>query len=112
MHHVPPLLDGDGTGDENADTVRARRERVLDAAERSTKATSLAEAAEIASEALAQRISSLLGTTMDRLEPQKPMHSYGIDSWVAQIFDVDLPVFDILGGATLASAGMLIAQKV
>jgi hypothetical protein len=122
MHHVPALSDdggADGDADADADTVKARRARALDAAERLTKAASRAEAAEIASEALAQRLSSLLGTTVDRLEPQKPMHSYGIDSlsaievrnWVAQIFDVDLPVFDILGGATLASAGTYIAQK-
>lgn len=130
MHHVPPLPlvsegggqpgHGDGRGaDDDPSAVRSRRLRALNAAEMMATA-SLAEAAEIASEALAHRTSSLLGTPEDRVDAEKPMHSYGIDSlsaidirnWVWQVFDVELPVFEILGGATFVSAGMSIARKV
>lgn len=115
MHHVSPLDDIEE--DDSAET--ARRENVLDTAEKLAAAGSLAEAAEIVSKALAHRVSVILGTSEDRLDEQKPMHSYGIDSlsaidirnWVGKMFNVDMPVFDILGGATFASAGMEIAHK-
>lgn len=119
MHHIPALTDPQGSisGDDSAD--RAQGKRALEVAERLAAAGSLAEGAEVVSEALAQRISVLLGTAEDRLDAQKPMHSYGLDSlsaidvrnWVGKVFDVDMPVFEILG-ATFASAGMSIARKV
>ncbi|KAK3326763.1 KR domain-containing protein [Apodospora peruviana] len=118
MHHVPQLtvVDKDGTSGGDG---KVCQERALDAAARLAAAPLLAEAAEIVAEALAQMLSSLLGTPVDRLEARKPMYSTGIDSllaieirnWAAKVFDADLPVFDILGGATLASASMSIAQK-
>lgn len=120
MHHVPGLVldDGDKATDD-AEAVRLRRTRALGVAERLAAADSLAEAGQIATEALAQRISVVLGTAEDRLDVNNPLHSYGIDSlsaldvrnWVGHFFDVDLPVFEILGGATLTTAGLTIAKK-
>ncbi|KAM7184266.1 KR domain containing protein [Rhypophila sp. PSN 637] len=133
MHHIPPLLldnpdDDDGSAEQNNN--RAGRERAQDAKARIRSAASISEAAEVAGEALVQRITSLLGAGNvaggDKLDHrdlgawQKPLHSYGIDSlsaieirsWVARVFDVDLAVFDILGGATVASCAMTIAAKV
>ncbi|RDA90934.1 hypothetical protein CP533_5339 [Ophiocordyceps camponoti-saundersi (nom. inval.)] len=121
MRHLAPLvLEGDDSGTHLADIVGTRHRQALDAAERLSAAPSVAEAAGIASEALAQRTSAILGTPENRLDAHKPMHSYGIDSlsaidirnWVGQVFNVDLPVFDILGGATFATAGLSIARKV
>ncbi|RCI07613.1 hypothetical protein L249_1652 [Ophiocordyceps polyrhachis-furcata BCC 54312] len=122
MHHLAPLvLEGEDDGSKDrADTVGNRHRQALDAAERLSAASSVAEAADIASEALAQRTSAVICTPEDRLDAHKPMHSYGIDSlsaidirnWVGQVFNVDLPVFEILGGATFASAGLSIARKV
>ncbi|KUI66367.1 Lovastatin diketide synthase LovF [Cytospora mali] len=121
MHHIPALvLEGHSAEDVDGNAVSAHHKGALDAAERLAVAASLSEAAEIVSEALAQRMSMLLGTAEDRLDAHKPMHSYGIDSlsaidirtWVGQVFEVDIPVFEILGGATFASAGLSIARKV
>lgn len=101
MHYVRALdSEVQGLDDIKDNAVGVRRKRALDAAARLAVASSLAEAAEIASEALAQRISTLLGTPVDRLDPQKSMLSHGIDSlsavdirnWVGQVFNVDLPV--------------------
>ncbi|KAI2464634.1 putative polyketide synthase [Annulohypoxylon bovei var. microspora] len=119
MHHVPVLALGDENAEDEDSAVKTRRKRAFDAAARLAAASSLAEAAEIASEALAQRISALLGTAEDRLDPKKSMLSYGVDSlsaidirnWVGQIFNVDLPVFEILGGANLTTIGLSIARK-
>ncbi|KAI1371682.1 putative polyketide synthase [Hypoxylon crocopeplum] len=120
MHHIPLPSSSDGAEDSQDAADAVGHKRAMDTAARLTAAGSLAEAAEVISQALAQRISAVLGTAEDRLDLQKPMHSYGIDSlsaidlrnWIGKVFDVDMPVFEILGGATLASAGMTIARKV
>ncbi|XXH04686.1 hypothetical protein Hte_011108 [Hypoxylon texense] len=120
MHHVPmPAFGSHSPGEDEVNAIRARRKRALNAAQKLTAASSLAEAAEIATQALTQRTLALLGIAEDRLDPQKPMLSYGVDSlsavdirnWVGQVFRVDLPVFEILGGSTLASIGFSIARK-
>lgn len=117
MHHMPlpPDLSDTILLSQNSAKKPAR-----DVVENLVAAGSLTEAAAIVSEALAQRVSSLLGVTEDRLDTQKPMHSYGLDSlssieirnWIGQAFNVDLPVFMILGGATFSSAAETIVSKI
>ncbi|KAK4194260.1 KR domain-containing protein [Triangularia verruculosa] len=119
MHHVPLPLGLQNTTVGNKTSASSGGKSVM---QRVEAAGTLAEAAEIASEALAGRVGVLLGfdSGRERLEEaEKPMHSYGIDSlsaieirnWVGKVFDVDLPVFEILGGATFAGAGMAIVRK-
>lgn len=113
MHHFPAVPELMGSGG-------MQNKKVVDVADRLAAAGSLSESAEVISEALAQRVSVLLGASEDSLDAQMPMHSYGIDSlsaievrnWVGKMFDVDMPVFEILGGATFDNAGMSIARKV
>lgn len=121
MHHVVPLPGLDGVEDqEDGPADLSGRDRALDTVERLKAAGSLAEGAEVVSEALAHRVALILGMSEDRLDEHKPMHSYGLDSlsaidvrnWVGNMFDIDMPVFEILGGATFASTGMTIARKV
>ncbi|KAI8963321.1 KR domain-containing protein [Daldinia sp. FL1419] len=120
MHHIPALASDAQKQDEFGDnTIKARRKRALDTAARVAVISSLAEAADIASEAVAQRTSATLGTAIDRLDPQGSMLSYGVDSlsavdirnWMGQVFDVDLPVFEIFGAANFVSIGLSIARK-
>lgn len=135
MHHIPippdvQGLDGDIGGDDDnmgdgasGNSYAARRKRVTEAVGRLAAvgdSGSLGEAAEAASEALALRVAGLLGASEDRaIDEHKPMRSYGLDSltaldvrnWVLKIFGVDLPVFEILGDITFASAGNLIAHS-
>lgn len=115
MHHVPALAASPFAIDH---TIGKRP--LVDLAVQIATSSSVAEAAGIASEALAQQVSTQLKTAQDRLEAHRPMHTYGIDSlsavdlrnWVAKVFAVDLPIFDILGTATFASAGLDIARQV
>ncbi|RYP06667.1 hypothetical protein DL765_009401 [Monosporascus sp. GIB2] len=114
LHHVPLPSHADaGVG---APTVQKQHSNVL---AKMATAKSVSEAADVAGAALVQRVSSLLGTPEERLDEEKPLHSYGIDSlsavelrnWIARVFKVDIPLLDILGEATLASMRFSIARK-
>ena len=95
------------------------RKRAIDIAERLAAASSLAEAGAIARDALAQRIITLLGISEDRLDTQRSLLSYGVDSlsavdirnWVGQVFDIDLPIFEILSGTDFSGLRLSIARK-
>jgi len=115
MHHVPPFHGAEN--DTSGQSVP--RKQSFDVVGRLATAGSVTGAAEIASKALVRRISGILGIPEERLNDGKPMHQFGIDSlsaveirnWVAKSFSVDIPVFDILGDLTFASAGMIIAHR-
>lgn len=82
-------------------------------------ATLLSEAAEAVTQALARKLASTLSLTLEELDMATPMHSYGVDSlvavelrnWFAKEVHADIAIFDILGGATIATAGLLAATK-
>jgi hypothetical protein len=115
MDNVAPI--GDHAGD---NTVKTKRDEQLDITEKLAAAGSVVEATELVRVALTRRVSTLLGTPEDRLEEHNPMHSFGIDSllgidirnWVGDVFNVGMPVFDILGGATFSNASRSIVYKV
>ncbi|KAI1389501.1 putative polyketide synthase [Hypoxylon trugodes] len=117
MHHLP--AQGDDT-EGNRDIDKTKSKGTLDTASRLAIAKTCDEAADIVSGALAQRVSALLGIANDGLDQHNPIYTYGIDSlsaidlrnWIAKVFAVDVPVFDILGRATFASVGMEIAKKI
>ncbi|KAI1264012.1 putative polyketide synthase [Xylariaceae sp. FL1019] len=79
----------------------------------------LSEAGEAACQTLVDRVSVMLGTPAERIDKHKSMHAYGIDSmsaidlrsWVGDMFHVDLPVFEILGGADFISAGQSLVRR-
>jgi acyl carrier protein len=116
MHHIP----GPGSDELQLPGNQARQKYSLsEIGDKIAAAGSLKEAAGIVSEALADRLVAILGTAHDRLDSEKPLHSYGMDSlsaidlrnWVGKAFDVDLPVSEIFGGLTLADAALAIIQK-
>ncbi|KAI0415231.1 putative polyketide synthase [Xylaria grammica] len=119
LHHIPPLPSSDKQEENNEHHTIARNIKTLDMAKKLASAATISEAAEIITEALANRVSILLGTLEERIDRQKPMHSYGLDSlsaldlrnWIGKMLDVDMPVFEILGDTTFSSAGVSIAQK-
>lgn len=119
MHHVPLGARRGGKDETAGDSSIGAQQLLFEANARVAAAETTAEAAEVVTWALAQRVAALLAIPEDRLDTLKPMHSYGIDSltavdvrnWVGKTFDVDIAVFDILGGATFASAGLAIASK-
>ncbi|OTA67063.1 putative polyketide synthase [Hypoxylon sp. EC38] len=120
IHHVP-LPSGYDQEREFSDVAgSAKRRQAINPAIRLAATKSVTEAAQVVSESLVYRIHTLLGTDKNRVDLEKPMYSYGIDSlsaidlrnWISKVFDVDMPVFEILGGVTFASAAMSIAEKV
>ncbi|CAG7934385.1 unnamed protein product [Penicillium olsonii] len=69
---------------------------------------------------LSSKLSSALGINKDELSSKQPMHSYGIDSlvavelrnWFSKELNVDIAVFDMLGGATIAAVVELAAGQI
>jgi hypothetical protein len=69
---------------------------------------------------LTTKLSKALGINKEEFSGKKPMHSYGIDSlvavelrnWFSKEINVDIAVFDMLGGATIAAVVSLVAGKI
>ncbi|GAW26471.1 putative polyketide synthase [Rosellinia necatrix] len=132
MHHLPhppPLPRGHRDGEGAETSVRTsgssagepirEREAMARLVARLVATGAVSEAGEVACQALVNRVSWMLGTPAARIDKHKAMHSYGIDSlsaidlrnWVGSVFDVDLPVFEILGGADFISAGTSLVHR-
>jgi acyl carrier protein len=83
-------------------------------------ADSPAEVANIVGEALMKQVSNILATPLEGIEFHNAVSSYGIDSltavelrnWVSKTFQVEVAVFDIMGGASFATIGNIIAKNV
>jgi hypothetical protein len=82
-------------------------------------AASLAKAADAIAEALAAKLCRTLSLTRDAFDLTQPLHVYGVDSliavelrnWFMQTVKVDVAVFEILSGATSATLGRTVAEK-
>ena len=82
-------------------------------------AESTAEIVVITTDSLVKHVARMISVAEDKLDVNKPMHAYGVDSlvavdlrnWVAKSFDVDVTVFDILGGTSFVGLGHLVAKK-
>jgi len=94
-------------------------DEVLDYKKLLVASGSLIEAGTIVSEALAQKLSRSLSAMQGEVDMQRPLHSYGVDSllavelrsWISRQFGADVPVFEIQGGSSLATLGILVASK-
>lgn len=83
-------------------------------------ADSVEATAEIVMELLSIKLSKALGINKQELSGKKPMHSYGIDSlvavelrnWFSKEMNVDIAIFDMLGGATMDAVVGLAAGKI
>ncbi|PYH87840.1 polyketide synthase [Aspergillus ellipticus CBS 707.79] len=77
------------------------------------------EAAGIAMRATREKLSLMLSTPVDEIDTDKPIHQYGVDSlaavelrnWFARELRADIAMFDILGGASMASVVTLAVGK-
>ncbi|PWY69325.1 polyketide synthase [Aspergillus eucalypticola CBS 122712] len=82
-------------------------------------ASSTEEATAIAMRATREKLSIMMSTPVDEIDTDKPIHQYGVDSlagvelrnWFARELRADLAMFDILGGASLASVVTLAVGK-
>lgn len=81
--------------------------------------SSLAEAGAILSEALSQKLSKILGVPVERIDPSRPMGSYGVDSlvavelrnWLAREVSAEVAIFEILGEPSIASLAVAVAGR-
>lgn len=74
LHHIPPLAGSD-EHENNDQGIIARKNKTLDMTKKLSSIVSISEAAEVITEALANRVSILLGVPEERIDRQKPMHS-------------------------------------
>ncbi|KAJ4345482.1 uncharacterized protein N0V89_011614 [Didymosphaeria variabile] len=82
-------------------------------------APDVAEAEHIVIDALIQRVAKTTSVPPEKMEAERPIHSYGVDSltaidlrnWIASAFEYDIAVFEILGEATFKGVGGSIARK-
>ncbi|KAH8690541.1 polyketide synthase [Talaromyces proteolyticus] len=84
-------------------------------------AASLQEGQQIISQALVHKFKNGYKTIQDDSEVnmQAPLHSLGVDSllavevcnWIKKEFSADLAVFELMGGATLSTVGVLVANR-
>ncbi|KAL9027447.1 MAG: hypothetical protein Q9180_007332, partial [Flavoplaca navasiana] len=84
-----------------------------------SQAASQEDAAVIVSEALRNKMSRILGVSLDEIQLDSRVESYGVDSlvavelrnWLANEVDADVAVFELLGSATLRNVGTVVAGK-
>ncbi|PYI05349.1 polyketide synthase [Aspergillus sclerotiicarbonarius CBS 121057] len=82
-------------------------------------AASTTEAAGIAMRATREKLSVMMSMPVDEIDTDKPIHQYGVDSlaavelrnWFARELRADLAMFDILGGASIATVVTLAVGK-
>lgn len=82
-------------------------------------AGSVPEAGSVALQVLINKLSQTLSTSSEGIDPDKPVHSYGVDSllrsscvtWITKEFAAEMAVFEILGGATATAIAMTVARN-
>lgn len=103
--------DGDGVGDSDGPSTSCGS--LLPAA------ASLAEATDIVSAAIVQKLCKALLSSERDIDTAKPLHSYGVDSlvavelraWFMKEVGADVAVFDIMGGHSLTGLAELAAKR-
>jgi len=105
--------------DRTGDAAVSKPQQIVDFASLFATAASLDEAGAFVTEALIKKLSKMLSIAQEELDAHKPMHLYGVDSlvavelrnWFVRELHADVAIFDILGAATTATVGMLVAEK-
>ncbi len=99
--------------------VEAGTHQIVDFATAFTTIGSLVEAGTLVTDALIDKLSSSISVPKEKMDINKPMHQYGVDSlvaieirnWFAKKLKADIAVFDILGNSTFSDIGVLGAGK-
>ncbi|KAH7070080.1 hypothetical protein FB567DRAFT_598626 [Paraphoma chrysanthemicola] len=74
---------------------------------------------QIVADALAQKLARSLSMAHEDVDRDRPLFAYGVDSlvavelrnWIGKEFSADVPVFDIMGGATITNIGALTVKN-
>ena len=79
----------------------------------------LSETGTIVTQGLIKKVAKSLVLLSEEVDVNKPLHHYGVDSllavevrtWIAKTFVADVPVFEIMGGATFTAVSLSVARK-
>jgi acyl carrier protein len=112
LYQIRSGSDGDGTGD-NDGSASSSCSMLLPGT------SSLAEAADVVSAAIVQKLCKALSSSEKDIDTSKPLHSYGVDSlvavelraWFMKEVGADIAVFDIMGGSSLRELADLAAKR-
>ncbi|KAK7920460.1 polyketide synthase PksD [Apiospora marii] len=93
--------------------------QAMDAGARFRAATSFDEKCSTVIDAIRSRLARALDVEIDDVDAGRPVSSYGVDSlmavelrnWMRKDYDVEIAVFDILGGTTIADLGRQVTNK-
>ncbi|KAL3472349.1 hypothetical protein BJX99DRAFT_262333 [Aspergillus californicus] len=88
-------------------------------AELFASAKSMEEVSGVIAQSMKTKLSQMLSISADELDLDKPIHQYGVDSltavelrnWFGREMRADVAIFDILGGASIASVVALAAGR-
>jgi NAD(P)-dependent dehydrogenase (short-subunit alcohol dehydrogenase family) len=116
---APEGEDGDD-GEGEKDGRKGQGSQGPDLLTRVKEAPGVADAAQIVSDALVNKLCKVLARAPDSFDRAQPLHVYGVDSlvavelrnWFLQGLKVDVAVFEILGGSTCETIGRGVAEKV
>ena len=94
-------------------------EQTVNFADAFNAASSIAEAGVIVSNALASKISNILGIPSEDIDTTKPLESYGVDSlvavelknWFMKTLQNEVAIFEILGASSIEAIGITVAGK-
>ncbi|KAF2736977.1 hypothetical protein EJ04DRAFT_595149 [Polyplosphaeria fusca] len=84
-----------------------------------TSAMPLEKAATVVTDAIQEKLAHVLSRPIQDIDTSKSMHAHGVDSlvavelrnWFLKAIKVDVPIFEILGGGTIAALGRGVAEK-
>lgn len=110
------LMAAETEGDNDSEATPKGHDQAIDF----RTAESLSEANSIVTDALIKKLSKILVLSSEKeLDANRAMASYGIDSliaveirnWFSRELNVDMAIFDLLGGTTIAAVAAMAASK-
>ncbi|KAJ8116684.1 hypothetical protein OPT61_g1936 [Boeremia exigua] len=91
----------------------------VDAARLFKQTNDVAQKEQLVADALAQKLARSLSMAPEDVDLSRPLFTYGVDSlvavelrnWLGKEFGADVPVFDIMGGASITAIGVLTVKN-
>lgn len=116
--HLYDLGDASSSSPEAVTSIgpNARAVNLIDAI---AATPDVSEAEILVVEALVERVAKTTSVPAEKMDHERPIHSYGVDSltaidlrnWISRAFEYDIAVFEILGEATFKGVAATIARK-
>ncbi|OJJ97005.1 hypothetical protein ASPACDRAFT_63311 [Aspergillus aculeatus ATCC 16872] len=120
FRHLSTLLETPAEGQSASASASASGDGSSNLAARFAAARTTSEAVEIALQATREKVAIMLSVPVNEIDVDKAIHQYGVDSlaavelrnWFSRELQAEIAVFDILGGASIASVVRLAVGRV